>query len=393
MNDMATQAATQAAEAVRTAVPRFVAVDGMRAWMAWLVVLSHVVEQALPGAVGQRWIAFDLGGQAVYTFIIISGFVITHLLVVRPDTYLAYLIPRYMRLFPALLVCCLIGTASYAVAANWADREWFDAVHGRGYRALVENWPYHVAAHLAMLHGLIPNTVLDYSQYAFVPPAWSVSLEWQFYLVAPIVVWLCRRRGAAMGLVAVTVILSVLYHMLSDLWDRPSFLPGASKWFLIGIACRYAAPVLAGRVRYVGAIGLGLGFTMLWLGTPALAGWLVVYSFMLRADDGEHGIERLYSRTMKAIFESRPILSLAERSYLTYLLHWPIITLIGALATASGVASGHTLLATMLLAFPLTLIVQEPIYRWIEVPGRSLGKRWAAKVRASAERRHGDGHS
>ena len=289
-----------------------------------------------------------------------------------------------MRLFPALLVATLFGGIALAIAARVAQPSWFAAVHGGNYAAISQHFLPHLFAHATMLHGAVPNALLDSAQYSFVPPAWSVSLEWQFYLVAPFAIWLCRTRGGAVALVGLIVVLSFVYHHeLKAQWDRPSMLAGSARWFLIGIAARFAAPRLAGLVDYPAAVGLGAGFTLLWLGTPALAMWLAVYSFILRRQDVSGGVDGLYIGAMRLALESRPIQALAERSYSTYLLHWPVILLIGAVATASGVPTGRSLLVVMLLTVPITLILQEPVYRFVEMPGRALGKRWTSRFGAA----------
>lgn len=363
-------------------MPRFIAIDGLRTWMAWLVVASHIVQLGLPQGGGPFWVKLDIGGHAVDTFIIISGFVITHLLTERPGPYVRYIVPRFMRLFPAFVVCWTIGILSYAIAAEWGDATWFQQqLDGGQYSMTMRMLPAHMFAHLTMLHGVLPNNILPLSEYAFLPPGWSVSLEWQFYIVAPFIIWLCRSRTSASVLVACVVLLSLIYHFqLKEYWDRPSILIGTSKLFLVGIGCRLAAPALVGSVRYVTAISLGVGYTSLWMGSPALAIWLILYCFMLKIDRREQGLDRLYVAAMRAIFESRAIQLLADRSYSTYLLHWSVIVLIGVVASSHGIVPGPKLLAFTLLAIPLTLALQEPIYRLIEIPGRALGKRWSLLI-------------
>jgi peptidoglycan/LPS O-acetylase OafA/YrhL len=49
-------------------------------------------------------------------------------------------------------------------------------------------------AHLFMMHGAVPNDVLPHSEYAFNMPAWSISLEWQFYLVAPLFIFVLLKQ-------------------------------------------------------------------------------------------------------------------------------------------------------------------------------------------------------
>jgi peptidoglycan/LPS O-acetylase OafA/YrhL len=364
---------------VQNTTRRFIAIDGLRAWMAWLVVGSHVVQQSGLRDGGSIWHkCFEAGNLGVQTFIIISGFVITHLLIERPQGYMVYLIPRFMRLFPAFVLSCVIGGVAYAVAARWGDPGWFSEIHGELYASQVRYLTMHLLAHLTMLHGAIPNTILPLSEYAFLPPAWSVSLEWQFYLIAPAVVWCCRRGDRAAYLVIAISLCAALYsHRLGMLWRQPGVLIGAGFYFLIGISCRLWISQLAGKVKYPAAVGLGIGFVLLHFNCPSLAVWLVVYSFMLKSPSIDAGLDRAYIGLVSSLLESRFTQVLAERSYSTYLLHWSVIMLIGTVAVRMGIPVGPKLALTMLLVFPITVAIQEPVYRYVEIPGRRLGKRWS----------------
>jgi peptidoglycan/LPS O-acetylase OafA/YrhL len=361
-------------------MPRFVAIDGLRTWLAWTVVGTHIIQQALLSGGGPRWIRLDIGGEAVNVFIIISGFVIAHLLIEQKKSYAGYLIPRLMRLFPAFFVSCVFGGLAYWAAFQFGDPQWSIPVHGPGIETLQRFLVANIFAHLTMFHGLIPNSILPSSEYAFNNPGWSVSLEWQFYIIAPFAIRLAKSRIGAVFLVLLVVICAVGYHVfLKDHWDRPSLLIGAAKFFIVGIACRYAAPSLVGRVKFVAAFGLGLGFTFLWIGSLSLAIWMLVYSFILKDVSEVAGVDRLYVRMLQITLESRFALWLADRSYSTYLFHWPLLMFIGTAATNRGVQPGSALALLMLLVIPATLLVQEAVYRFVEVPGRSLGKSWASR--------------
>ena len=66
---------------------RFLASRGSGGWLAWAVVLSHMayvsgVSPTFPGSVLGR-----LGPPAVLVSIIVSGFVITHLIIEKPEPY------------------------------------------------------------------------------------------------------------------------------------------------------------------------------------------------------------------------------------------------------------------------------------------------------------------
>ena len=114
-------------------------------------------------------------------------------------------------------------------------------------------------------------------------------------------------------------------------------------------------------VGYLSAASLGIAFTLLWIGSVPVALWMLVLCFMLRRDQQPAGIDGAYVRLVRGSLESRLALLLGERSY----------------STASGFHLGPGLTAVMMLALPLTLLLQEPLYRYVEVPGRAFGKRMA----------------
>ena len=79
---------------------KFQAVEGLRGILAWAVVFSHLVYFANIYGHGFGSLIAHLGRPAVLVFVIISGFVITHVIVERPEPYLGYLTRRFMRIFP-----------------------------------------------------------------------------------------------------------------------------------------------------------------------------------------------------------------------------------------------------------------------------------------------------
>ena len=151
--------------------PRIQEFEGLRGGLAWWVVFFHL--GMMVGSDPAQRTKFEnlvvLGGwQGVEQFIILSGFVIAVLLDARRERYLVYIVRRFFRLAPVYYVLLV-----YAVAITWAQ-----GVH-------IDRPLEQILVHLTMLHGLIPDEVLKGSPNAFVHPAWSISVEWQFYLIAP----------------------------------------------------------------------------------------------------------------------------------------------------------------------------------------------------------------
>src|ERR1700746_1845719 len=92
-----------------SAMKKFVAIEGLRGWLAWAVVVCHLVQTSDLYAMGLGPALVQVGLFSVLIFIIVSGFVITHLTIERPEPYGTYLVRRFMRIFPLFAVTCIIG--------------------------------------------------------------------------------------------------------------------------------------------------------------------------------------------------------------------------------------------------------------------------------------------
>lgn len=176
------------------------ALEGLRGFLAWTVVFTHAallagfVPREMRGPLRQLLDPH----QAVDVFIILSGFVISLLVVRQQESYWRYIFRRFLRLYPALVATLLIaqalkGISLGALEAN-AGRSVVTAqilaAHQAGFEKPWPNW----LAHLTLTHGLIPSAISNEAATAILSPAWSVGLEWQFYLVLPSVMVACRNR-------------------------------------------------------------------------------------------------------------------------------------------------------------------------------------------------------
>ena len=92
---------------------KFPGLDGLRGWLAWTVVLDHIV---FFSGFGLPWISrgqAQLAGVcAVMIFIILSGFVITHLVLEKKEPYGLYIARRALRIYPVYLLALLLGVAT-----------------------------------------------------------------------------------------------------------------------------------------------------------------------------------------------------------------------------------------------------------------------------------------
>src|ERR1700727_1396258 len=101
---------------------RFPALEGLRGWLAWMVVLCHIAFCADVYAKGWGPIIERGGTVAVMVFMIMSGFVITHLISERHEPYRIYIFRRFMRLFPLFAVTCVVGFFATPLILTAASR-------------------------------------------------------------------------------------------------------------------------------------------------------------------------------------------------------------------------------------------------------------------------------
>jgi peptidoglycan/LPS O-acetylase OafA/YrhL len=348
---------------------RFGAIEGLRGWLAWIVVADHCLVFATPF----HGRLTGSGFQAVLMFITVSGFVVSHLLLERPEPYGIYLTRRFFRLAPLFFVTCIGGFFAYRLqvrllAYGFGNTE-LAFVLRNVEASQTAYFAQHLAAHLTMLSSAISHEVLPYSDYAFNMPAWSVSLEWQFYIAAPVLYPLLRYRA----LLPLAVALAVLGHWLFNRgafgsYDQPGLLFASAIYFMVGIGSRLALPHLKLKSP---AVALALSLALLVLADhKAMAIWALVF----------FGLTGIFGPFYRLALESRPVLYLGARSYSTYLSHFAVVVGCQWLWIALfGAPPGF--LALLAMTVPVTFLASEILYRCVERPGIQLGAWLIARIR------------
>ena len=360
-------------------------IDGLRAWLAWTVVLCHVTQHT--GA-DIKWPLIEKFGtsgvQSVCIFIIISGFVITHLLMEKRENYLPYISRRFLRIYPIYLICLCLGIGATLLHIQaFADHPWGAIVPQPELFALERDslnngdFLWQLAAHLTLLHGAISNQILPASSYMFLGPAWSLSLEWQFYLVAPLILVALRTRRGQFLVALATVAAYGAYQQewLGQFFD-PSFLPGAGLYFAVGIATRLLIAKLPEFKTYpLAAMIVALGFCLMSHKLLPFVFWAGFVMWLRTAPAPPQAGNRV-GLALNAAFNSKTAHYLGTRSYSTYLIHEPIIDAVVFLCIkrfALGLLP--TLFVTLFLTVALTLIASIVLYRFVEAPAIEFGKR------------------
>jgi peptidoglycan/LPS O-acetylase OafA/YrhL len=352
--------------------------DVVRGLMSWWVVVGHVLafagfqENNVPSV-----IAVVMHGEyAVKVFMMMSGFVIAKLLADKNESYKVFITRRFLRLYPVFLVALVVAIlarplyipillASRAPLPYHYDRIW-----------VAENdhfWP-HILAHLSMLYGLVPESILRYSGIALLGPAWSVTIEFQYYLVAPLFILIAHRFGIK-GWITLIAVSGLVPQVFAPSLQRnfPTTLPDFLPLFLAGVTSYWIYAEMREKETKVPADILLAGALLLYLLTRWLPVtiWGVAMALILANGDSP-----LVSR-INSLLNRPSLLFLGKISYSTYLIHYSILWLAKALVACVAPHASPFVVAPALfaLATPATLCASALLYHFVEKPGIDFGRR------------------
>ncbi len=319
----------------RQTIGRLTRLDGLRGILAVYVMLGHTAPFIpWPSALG--WgveAAVSHGLAAVNLFFALSGLVIVQSMARFGGRARAFLAARAWRLLPVYFVVLALATAVLAWRSPFAAMPWVhlgDLGCEFWERTLPHRLFAHIALHLALLQGALPHDVLHDAQFSLLGPAWSLSTEWQFYvmiaLAVPLtgiddrglrrLVVLCLALGVS-GRVY-TAVMPVAWHF------HRAFLPNEAAYFAIGIAAARLWRGEAGLVPFAATLAVavligashGSGLGMIGKGLPPLV-WAVMIAAQRTPD---HRLVRPIARCL----DHPAVLWLGAISYPLYLVNEPV---------------------------------------------------------------------
>jgi peptidoglycan/LPS O-acetylase OafA/YrhL len=233
-------------------------VEGLRAVAVTVVVLYHA---------GVSW--FRGGFIGVDVFFVISGFLITSLLVREHDSrrrisIVGFYARRARRILPAGMIVIMATVFLAYFMQNLFDFQ-ATAMAGRWAALFAANFHFAKIGQDYFSQSLAPSPLRHY---------WSLAVEEQFYLAWPITViaiGLIVRRGSIRVVVAVVATIGTVASFLWSLQQTTAdpvwayYSPFTRAWELgLGAAIACAVPLIASAPRRIGT-------ALAWLGLVAIA--------------------------------------------------------------------------------------------------------------------------
>jgi peptidoglycan/LPS O-acetylase OafA/YrhL len=344
--------------------------DGLRGVLAVYVMVGH----ALPFSDVPRWLAdpFHHGEAAVDLFFALSGMVIFSSLERCNDRFGAFMQGRARRLLPvyfsvlalAVLVLCL-----------GSPLPWMPWIPPGSYAGLFWTLPpqllWHILAHAALVHGLIPQGLLPWAWITVLGPAWSLSTEWQFYILMGLMLPRIKGSRRLPHFAYFMLGLGVFYHLISPLvpayWQfSRAFLPDAAPYFALGLA---AAVWMRSRNPIPYLVCLATVFTLgLVSGVPSRAFISVGWTVVLLAQRNPR------MPLLPKLLDSRAAQYLGAISYPLYLINEPLQRACAMLIAPFAHDSARLFTLLWLpAALSMPVVAAMALHHWIETPARRSG--------------------
>ena len=296
-------------------------IDGLRFLAIVSVVLFHLagemrVRSGSPLTPEARYkglfFAINNGDRGVELFFVISGMILAMpfaralLLKAKPVSLGKYYLRRVTRLEPPYVVSILAFTLMV-----------FVFTHGH----LQADYWRHALASLFYLHSLVYHSMSPVN-----PVTWSLEVEIQFYLFAPLVMQLFRIPGKTFRRVALAVLV-LLLGLAQRQWlhsdTKELFLPMHLQYFIAGlfVADIFVLDLPDMRTSWlwdaaaVGALGLVLG-----MGRETWTAHIVLpFLFAVLC------LAAMRSRVFRAGVANRGVAVIGGMCYSIYLLHFAVM--------------------------------------------------------------------
>jgi peptidoglycan/LPS O-acetylase OafA/YrhL len=380
---------------------RLRALDGLRGVLALYILAGHTAPfLRLPASASWATAILSHGRGAVELFFVLSGMVILRSLGTGASRVTAaqFLLARAGRLLPVYAAALALAVLALSCGDPFKALPWL-ASNGPAARDIAEaTWPQpwlaHLAAHVTLTQGVLPAALLPDVEFSILGPAWSLSTEWQFYLVVAAILAFRRTRDAgaadwrafaiAMMLIGV---LGLAAGLLPPEWQPGrAFLPHEAWYFALGITSHGLLASSGNRATWWWWIlALDAAALLQWQQSPQMASVVpLLWTACLICE-----APRLPSlfRPLANVLHAAPLQWLGRISYPLYLIHMPVQRLLMlAIASATG---GHAVPFSVLwgpAAIISPLIAAAALHRWVEVPCWQWSRNRALHLRAAPAR-------
>lgn len=327
-------------------------INGLRAYAVATVVLFHF------GVFG-----FTGGFIGVDVFFVISGFLMTSIVIKGVEnqkfSLLKFYLSRAIRIIPALLAVCLV-----MLILGWFFLLPLD------YQALSK----HIISSINFLSNItyyLESGYFDTSSHnKALLHTWSLSAEWQFYILFPIAVLLLHKINSSRKFLIISFFFATIISLITSIYltnRSPSagfFLLPARAWEMLAGGLVFFAASKTINSQKINFFAEVLGFGLIVLSVYFFSSNTIWPSYhALLPVLGTALI--LLANNQNSIFTQPKIFQfLGNTSYSIYLWHWPIVFFLYYNQKLDNIF-------LVVLGIFLSVILGYLSYKYIENPSRN----------------------
>lgn len=316
-----------------------------RALLALLVVISHS-SAYFPSYVSR----FSLGNVGVFSFFVLSGFVIAEALdVFYPGQPHRFLFNRFLRLYPVYWLACIVALLIYFIKPP-------------------ENFSFSLATFFSNLTILLAER-LPPDQIRYISVVWAVGIELRFYFIVALLdmlVWISSRFGLQVFFKASCSVICLLIYIWACkqglghhpiIKFMPFFILGYYYYFIVEngdagsfIMCLATLPMaLNSYIDY----HLLRPWTDIYLTTAVFLFSLVLLGKLVFIKVGAN-----------SDFLLRLDKKLGGITYPIYLIHWPVIYAVAFFDLKGYGGFLLILFVSLILSLIISMLIDVPVSRY-----------------------------
>jgi len=343
-------------------------INGLRALAVIGVVLFHF-----------QLLGIESGFVGVDIFFVISGYLMTRILfekesMSKKSFFTEFWMARIRRIAPALVVLTFVCLCVFTTLLLFPDYKKF-------LRSNITTNLF-LSNYFFLLQSSYFDTEADNNPLLH---TWSLSVEWQFYLIYPFIIYFLKNRSFHIKLAWLAVLMISSYVYCGRLTDTEStsayfeLMPRVWEFLVGGLVYLFAAnqdwflKVQSSRFAHIlGPLSLSAVLvSMVCIEKSIFPGWIAalpVFAAALLILNGQRGATNIF-------LSSYPLQIIGNLSYSLYLWHWPIyVYLVMAVAVDKPVSTIEKLIGLL-----ISLGASYVSYKWIEQPIRLRSEYWNSK--------------
>lgn len=334
-------------------------INGLRAWAVIAVVLFHF---RIPG--------FSGGFSGVDVFFVISGFLMTSIIVGglrKQDTkfsIIGFYLARARRIIPALAGVCatLLILGWFFLAPQDYSKLSKHIISSLGF---FSNFTYWLEA------GYFDND----SHEKWLLHTWSLSVEWQFYLILPLILLILWKISKSDKFLKIATFAGIVLSLGLSIWltnnhpEAAFYLLPTRAWEMLAgglVFLAYPNGLTSNRLRVIANIS---GLSLITFSSVCFSNttpWPGIYA----AFPVMGAVLILLAAKNDSVFTKNSLSQwLGTRSYSIYLWHWPLVVMTYYL----GYQDNYRFIC---ICLALTFLLSDVSYRIAEKPAQ----RWLGKI-------------